>query len=767
VPTLKEAVATGLEAQGLQVEDDRGGLLVTDASGGSYSLRVDETERVVCAETTLCYPVDDFSPELSMAIDYLNRQRAGVSYYFRESRRAVMVSSAWTSPGRDPADNQLHLLIAMLDNACRRDAPNLERVSEGDAGWFEVADGEELPRQATSSLSMSGTPGAGSGQGRIDAASSAMFDRSRMATQSFDPIPGASGPQGDAEEDWDFPIEEAFSAGSRARESAKAGATPGGHDDTGRFHDLPTQNTFEGPDRYSKKGEGEDPSEPSPPRKTSRMALQMAVQQSEKSVQPPKIAYQGPSLAFRLFKFVFWLALVGGGGGAAFMFLVYPLIPANWRSYVDFSSGGEEVAPPDPVAERAAMAPGKALLRAEMENPLSDEKASARNVNRSIKALGLEQTQATLEELMLATPDPDVRRRAYEVWDGQDFGEPDGARLRLLEQLHTAQLAQGKVTDFLLYELRNHPPTFQALEEALGWAKPKTPIWLGLIEMISVADATPEARAALLLPQLEDETSDLLVLRCLLLTGEAPRGSIARLVAERFEWVETEGGEEFVVGLLETQPDLARDLLTSDNKNVVLAGLRLLAETGTPEALRYLEAILLDQDQGEDVRFLAAQGISKVSHASSVWSLSRALRSGELNADLRAEVARALQSLPNPEAADELRERLDDSIGARGVAVYGLEQMSKPAAVRVLIEVALDQAPVPALPSGDRERRAQARYLNDIQLYSLNVLQEQHQLAGNTLSSRVVEFLNLSRDNGEPQNVRQAAERLYRTIRSN
>src|SRR5688572_32906297 len=82
-------------------------------------------------------------------MDWLNRARGGVCFSYDASQRALVVSTAWSSPNREPSSNQLHLLVGLVQEACGRDGPQLERVAEGEAGW-EVVAGDEAEAAAAS-----------------------------------------------------------------------------------------------------------------------------------------------------------------------------------------------------------------------------------------------------------------------------------------------------------------------------------------------------------------------------------------------------------------------------------------------------------------------------------------------------------------------------------------------------------------------------------------------------------------------------------------
>jgi hypothetical protein len=129
--TLQESVIDVLSAQGLSVESERGGLKVRGAADGTtISMWVDENERVIKGEVILCYPVDDFSEELCIAMDQLNELRIGVTLSYQEQQRALVATSVWTSPTRSPAANQLHLMVALLHDAKTHDADALGSVLE-------------------------------------------------------------------------------------------------------------------------------------------------------------------------------------------------------------------------------------------------------------------------------------------------------------------------------------------------------------------------------------------------------------------------------------------------------------------------------------------------------------------------------------------------------------------------------------------------------------------------------------------------------------
>jgi hypothetical protein len=72
MPRLSEQVVHILSGEGLEVEEDRGGYLLRTGPGETpLSVWINETDRVVRAEQVLAYPVDDFSPSLGQALDWL------------------------------------------------------------------------------------------------------------------------------------------------------------------------------------------------------------------------------------------------------------------------------------------------------------------------------------------------------------------------------------------------------------------------------------------------------------------------------------------------------------------------------------------------------------------------------------------------------------------------------------------------------------------------------------------------------------------------
>ena len=702
--TLWDTVVQGLETSGYRAEEERGALAVVDPEGLKYVVRIDEQARVVRSEVGLHYPVDDFVPELARALGYLNRRRSGVAYVYRESRRDLIAQACWSSLNLDPTPNQLHLLIGLLRRAHGLDQANLQQVAEGDAGWEAVVHDEDPPRTPTSRLPK---------LERSDAPQALRPGQSGNRWEEFQSTAGGVAREAPS------PLEAATTRLAARPPSQRLSPS-----------EQPTQTVDRGTGRLSALEEsGAD-------LPVAREAVHLAVTSGGPPAEEPVEDAPPPPPPGKRALVVVVLVVLGLLG----IGLVVPGLNP-W--------GGPGADGPGEVHEAVArrdMEAGRELLVEELEDPLDDDEEHQRNVLRSLEALGAD-ARETLETVMLQSSAKGAPVLAYEVWEREGHSS-EVSRLRLLRRLQTRRKGAEPLLEILSAQLRDAPPNDEALIEALDWAK--GPTWRLLIDLLGRPGDGAEARADALRGQLDAETRDLTVLRALLETGAHDSGALASVVAEEgLDWLKGPG-QEAVLSLATDFPQSLAPILYHDDSDLALEGVRLFQAVGTPEAALVLADLLDDARVPLDLRVFMAQTLGSIRAVESAWPLVRVayrLRRDASSSDLHGEIVLALQSLPNPDAAELLGQRLDPEVspGERGAAVYGLELQCVPASVRVLLD------------RGVKDDSWQIRR------YVLGVLLRQRSVAEGVLSRRITQLREIARTDPHPQ-VREAAQRLYDSL---
>lgn len=654
--TLQEDVARGLGAQGLRVEEDRGGLVVRDPGGQHVvSVWVDETERVVRAEEVLCYPVDDFSEELCVAMDQLNEARVGLTISYQEQQRALVAATVWTSPSRSPSSNQLHLLVALLHEARERDADALTRIADGEATWFDVAD--ELVGASRAPRVRPARDGFVSSEPPTRAFGAPAWGE--PPTRPLDQVDGALEPR-------------AIQRGATARL------------DAGDFQPRRT----EGVGARRARARDDEPERPS--RAHSRIAFQMAVSAAEPK-GPPKVDLAAEHLGLghrlmRCFGYLLVFAFVLGLGlhfGHTFRPDIFSLEVWLPRETHDASSLEAE------YRRRSAMQPGRTLLALELSDPRDFASLGVRPdfVRRSLEALG-DRRREVLEDLIVRGASEEARKRAYRLWREQGFHTAPGARLGLLRKLAAANIPEDAVVVYLANDLQESPPTFGEAIEALSWAP--GPAWRALIEFLGTPGEGADERAKALAAQLPRDTEDAVVLRALIATGHAPADALAQLVDKRgLEWARKDG-HELLVSLVRKDPQQASALLAAkdDVERQVLA-VELLAAAETEEANALLLRALKDRRLPTRVRLAAMSGVRKNALTEATWALVLVVCGSKEEKALRDAARRVLEKIPAAEAVEQLEPYLaaERKYAVRHYAVLGLAALQAPSAVQKLLEV--------------------------------------------------------------------------------
>lgn len=743
--SLRAIVSKGFEAQGLSVEGDRSGMTVSDGLDGErMAVRIDENERVVRVERMICYPVDDFSPELSRAMDWLNQRRAGVCFAYHEAQRALVVSTSWTSPTRDPAPNQLHLLVALAVEAAGRDGPQLERVAEGEASWESLKDGDGDDGAAaarSTRFSDAADPPTRSfadwpdqGEQATRPLRSSGQNEARMTTRFMDHADGDEGELAD-------PLPPQRKA---------TGIQP-----TRRFEELEQFAVRDGPAPAADPAapaerEGGAPPELTP-RSMSRTALQMAVYRMEHDKgQQVDLTAGRRSLPYRLGRAVVILGLLGGAGYAVYNFFVAPFL--GGRSIGDLTGGLISKPPVDQIDPRIAIRQqlgGLELLTAELEDPLDDAELHAAYVSRALN--GIDDDPGVLVELASGHKSPDVRWRAYTLWTQQGLNAEDAQRLQLLEALVRHERQDDKldrVCGDLLNGMRARPPGDDALIGGLRWAK--GPAFTTIVELLGRSDprdaAAARRRSDALGRYLDRDTEDFLVLRSMVKTGFAPADAAARLVQGRgLAWARGEGKPQLTQFIADS-PDSITPLLKHEDEEFRLLAVDLLVASATPAAVDRLGRQAL-KDSILRVRLRAAIGLAQIGHPDAAWWLALALgrRDPPPEEAFVDEVRRAIGRLPVDGCVARLREHLAASlpVGERYYAVVALGAVQNAGGLPALLEALKD-------PEAQVRRKA------------IDVVAEL-QAAGSNVGSGVAAFREVARGDSDP-GVRQVAARVYKAI---
>ncbi|MEZ6187196.1 MAG: HEAT repeat domain-containing protein [Planctomycetota bacterium] len=704
--TLEQQVVDQLGSEGLPTALDRGAVLC-DIEGLQVALWCDEVQRTIKAEASLCYPIDDFSPDLASALDFLNKNRAGVTYAYREAHRDLVATCSWSSPHRDPGHNQLHLLVALLVQAFERDAGQLQGVAEGELSWEDLA--QDPARKADQLAPFSGRGGGAQ-----------KTEQGTARWQSF---------MGD---------EDSPATGRRPRRGFERGPSTKANRASMPTRRLEDQQHEDQPTRRFR-GNEETPVGGG----LSRNALQIAVAQAD-SVRPPvQVNYRRESIFARLLRFLFILTVIGGVGYVLWIFFIQPFVPNDWKE--SFYSWFEaQVMDEQEILQRdrALMPGGKELLLAELNAPLADAAEHERNLTRSADALKDELVEVLEEQLVTSTSN-EARGRVFALWDKRGFGTPEGVMrvLRKLDETPVVRSGEDPVAGPLHDQIRNGTIRDEAVIEALAWAKGDT--FLACIERLGREDeAALEERANALAGVLDKDTEDFDVLVALIKTGRGPADSALRLLEGRGpDWALIQGRDEVLRYLGDGRMTI-KSAFTSEQEKVCLAAIELALAVRDESTLALLSELMRDHPL-EPVRRAALQALPSLGPAAA-WPLTEELGLPDVPDDRRERAREALRSIPHDLAAQELRDHLapDKSARERYLAVVGLTEIQGTPGVNALVEVGLN----------DPDHRVRLR-----------VLRALDELKGE-LKASVRRGISTYRElalNDESQKVREAAAELY------
>lgn len=738
--SLKTSVTKGLEAMSLTVEGDRTGMTVSDGlDGQKMTLKIDENERVVRVERAICYPVDDFAPELSRAMDWLNQHRAGVCFSYHEAQRALLVSTSWTSPTRDPSPNQLHLLIALVLEAAGRDGPQLERVAEGETSWESLKDAEEeAPAAAARASRFSDPP---------TRTMNEWPEAGEQATRPMGREPANEGPRVTTK----FMDHAGGEEGELADPLPQAPRKPSGIVPTRRFEDLDAfaVKTVDPPEPDQAELDRRGSAQEFTPRKgMSRTALQMAVYRVDNDKADRVDMSAGRrSLGYRLLRGIWMLTLVAVPLGLLYNFIVAPFLGSE--GLLDRFKGLISSPPTDQIDPRIPareLLEGRALLAAELSDPLQGELHQA-YISRAMNAIDDDAT--ALIELIAGHKNVDVRARAYEHWSKSGFNDDDAARMRLLKAIIDNKRHEDtvdRVPGELLNSLRTKIPADDHLILALPWAQGAP--FVTVVELLGRDEKTApgaKKRSDALATVLDRDTADFQVLRAMVRTGYAPADAAARLVQGRgLEWARGAEGKQQLVQFITESPDSVTPLLKSEDEELRLLAIELLVASGTPGAVDRLGRIGL-RDASLRVRLRTAIGLGSVAHSDAAWPLALALGRRDAEQAFVDEVRRAIARLSVSECVAKLREHLATTlpVGERYYAVVALGAVQNAGGLPALLE---------ALRDPDVQVRRKA----------LDVCLEL-QTGGSNLGSGVAAFRELARSDPDP-GVKSVAARLYKAI---
>lgn len=707
--TLHDTVQRAIAGLGLIVEEDRGGLLVrADPNDeGGASVWVDEGERVVRAEEVIAYPVDP-SAALADALDRLNRTRAGVTYSIQEAEQSVVASTVWTSPARDPAPNQLHLLFALLARARDEDGPDLQQVAAGQAN-ADAVDDDEI-KFTTSRL---GKP-ASRGYDVYDTEPRQERDEpgwvepptrplGSIGAMDYGDADGAAMAAHAAEADWEEDPDWDTALATRAESGPPTRPQP---KPTLKRSEQPTQNFDRGEvlgppagrqrraERAKQRTEKTETVEPPrgsdglPPRKTSRQALALAISSVEKQTHAKvDLTTENRSLPRRLAKNLVILAIVGGLGFVAWDRIIGPLVGGSSFDLPDLSSllSSGDAPQVDPDAERKrrdAMPPGVALLALEINTPIrgSDQ------LDRCLAFLGAD-AQAAVEALVGGADTDEARVRAYELWERKGYGSDPAARLKLLELLERKGHREGKAVDFVVTDIKTAAPPDAAISDCLSVLKPGD-AWLALIDLLGRPGPGAEQRAKILARQLDQDRADNPVLKAMIRTGSVPPGAAKTLVDERgLAWA-AGAGRELLHSIAETAPEAMAELVAADDEEVALLGLDLLAASKSPDrATPTLVSVVRRTDLALRLRLRATLALGQLAATSATWELVKVMIAKGTDEALVQEIAEVLRGFPEGAAVAVLQPHLDhDKATVRYYAVRGLTTLQGPASVTLLVQ---------------------------------------------------------------------------------
>ena len=707
---------TCLSGEGLPTSSDRGAV-ICDLNGLHVSLWCDEVQRTIKAEASLYYPVDDFSPSLAAALDFLNKNRAGVTYAYREAHRDLIASCAWSSPNRDPSPNQLYLLVGLLGQAAERDGGQLAGVAEGELSWEDLA---QDPQRRAAQLQPFASRGPRTEQG------TARW-QSFMGDEDSPARPTGRGPSSK------------HARGPSAKHARGPSAKiPRSNMPTRRLEDgpeeIPTRRFRTGDDERVNTGGGG----------LSRNALQIAVAEADSVRPPPQMNYHRESIFARFTRLIVWLAVIGAVGYLLWVFFIQPFVPNDWK-HAFYQWFEAKVMEPQEILQRdrAQMQAGPDLLRQELNNPLEDTAESQKNIDRSVTAIG-DGLGKLLEDQLVESTDNVARGRYYKLWDKKGFGTPDGV-MRLLQRLTETPIqrpgddpVQGPLLDQILSGAVRDP----AVIEALAWAKDD--VFQACVKRLgrdeeSMLDERAEALAGVL----ERDTDQQDVLLALIKTGKAPADSALRLLEGRgADWARLQGREEIMRYLANEQISID-SAFNSEDPEVCLVALELALEHGSGGTLALLTGLMRDHPI-DAVRAAALEALPELG-PEAAWPLTEELGLPDVPEERREAARKALRSIPHHEAADVLQGHLKPNHSAREryLAVVGLTEIKGTPGVNVLVEVGLK----------DPDHRVRLR-----------VLRALDSLKGELQNSvrRGISFYRELALSDENEKVREAAAALYK-----
>jgi HEAT repeat protein len=755
VSSIKAGVTKGFEALGLTVEADRAGLTVSDGlDGDKMVVRIDENERVIRVERAICYPVDDFSPDLSRAMDFLNQQRTGVCFAYDESQRALLVSTVWTSPSRDPSTNQLQLLIGLVMEAAGRDGPALERVAEGELTVEDLRQNGGAPEDRQAALTTRFADRAASDSGPVDGEWSDTGDQatrampagdSRMTTKFMSHADGEEGERRDPAPPPEVTKKSGMTRRFEELDQFAARSSPA-EDET--VHEPPPAKR---PGRGGASDEQPPAQELTPKRGMSRSALQMAVYRQEHDKHEAVDMTAGRrSLGFRLVRGLFVLALVGGAGYGAWVYFIGPFFGGKdpltvVRGWFKSSAPVDQIDNRIPVREQLQ---GKELLLAELEDPLEGELHEA-YINRALSAVP--DKTAALLEVIAEHKMPDVRQRAYALWTQAGLNDDDATRMRLLRALIEKGRAEERgerITNEVVSSLKLRAPSDEALIESLAWVK--GPPWAAVVELLGRGGSEPsqaKKRSDALATQLPKDTEDFQVLRAMVKTGFAPADAAARLVQGRgLEWARGAEGKAQLTSFITESPDSITPLLRHEDEEFRLLAVELLIASAQPAAVDRLAKVAL-RDASLRVRLKTAIGLGSLGNADAAWPLALALarRDPPPEEAFVAEVKSALARLPIDQCVARLREHLAPTLqmSERYYAVGALGAVANAGGLPAIFDALRDPDP-------------------QVRRKALQVCEELQQ-QGHKIDGGLAQYRSLAREDAD-QNVRTTAARIYKAV---
>jgi hypothetical protein len=421
-----------------------------------------------------------------------------------------------------------------------------------------------------------------------------------------------------------------------------------------------------------------------PPKKRSRLALQMAVQSIDnQEYAKVDLTADNRSLGRRFFKGIFYLVLFGGAVWLVVFQIVGGMRPDLFKDfYALFQPTVEEGPAPIEVEyeRRKAMRPGAELLTLELEDPRNFTTIGKGDdfLAASLSALG-KSAPAALAQIATDNNTEKARQRAYELWLDTDAAAEPGARLELLKRIASKKRPAEPLIGYITGALKASPPKDELIGPALEWA-PK-PAWRVLVERLGRDGPGAAERAKVLTKAAEKDSEDALALRSLILTGHAPQDALTRLIVQReLEWAKEEG-RELLVGLVQGSLEQVESLLVHESLDHRDFGAVLLVEANAGGSNARLIKLVRDRKAAGRVRLSAINGLRKNGVAAATWNLVLLVMSKEKE-PLKVAAQRALESFSGDDAVAQLKPYLDPSkdVRYRQYAIRGLgsEAINRP-----------------------------------------------------------------------------------------